>query len=169
MLITSSQSSHSQGAFIEWNKDGGSGKTYLLNQKGLGSGVIIVGEVDNANNVTEHLRMEFNGNTGIGSLSPQSRLEVNGPIATTMANLAGVTVTLDNTAAVWNFTVNTQIGLPDAGSCINRLYVLVNRYSAVNFISGQGYIDLDNILRTSINANSSIEIISDGSNWLQIK
>lgn len=71
-------SSHSQGAHLEWNKDGGSGATYLLNQKGLGGGGMIFGEVSASNDVSERMRIASSGNVGIGTGSPRAKLEVSG-------------------------------------------------------------------------------------------
>ena len=62
LLVESAQSTHSQGAWLEWNKDGGSGKSYLLNQKGLGSGGFVFGEVDNANAITQRFVIDNTGN-----------------------------------------------------------------------------------------------------------
>jgi hypothetical protein len=42
---------HAQGAYLEWNKDGNNGATYLLNQRGLGSGGFIFGQVDTGNTI----------------------------------------------------------------------------------------------------------------------
>ena len=59
-----SRNAHPQGAYLEWNKDSGGGKTYLLNQKGLGVGGFVFGEVDNVNNITESMTIN-NGNLNI--------------------------------------------------------------------------------------------------------
>ncbi len=69
------QTTHAQGAYIEWNKDGGGGQTWLLNHKGLGAGGMIFGEVDDANTVTEGMRLsgqdlKVKGNVKMGT-SPE--------------------------------------------------------------------------------------------------
>jgi hypothetical protein len=71
---------HAQGAYLEWNKDGSGGRTYLLNQRGGGSGGTIFGEIDTGNTVTEHMRITFSGNVGINDSSPSYRLQVGGNI-----------------------------------------------------------------------------------------
>ncbi|MEM0898308.1 MAG: hypothetical protein AAGJ79_15680, partial [Verrucomicrobiota bacterium] len=70
---------HGQGAHLEWNKEAGGGKTYLLNQRGTGAGGIVFGDVDALNNYTETLSIETSGKVrtknGIhfpGALEPTS-------------------------------------------------------------------------------------------------
>jgi len=62
--------SHWQGAYLEWNKPGGGGRTYLLNQKGGGSGGIVFGEVDTGNTWTESVFFSPDGKVGIGQMDP---------------------------------------------------------------------------------------------------
>lgn len=61
LLVDNCQATHSQGAYIEWNKDFSGGKTYLLNQRGLGAGGIVLGEVDNNNNVIINCTLDAGG------------------------------------------------------------------------------------------------------------
>ncbi len=77
---------HSQGAYLEWNKNPGEGATYLLNQRGGGPGGIIFGEVTTANAITEGMRLTPSGNLGIGNQTPGLRLEVNGSAGISGAN-----------------------------------------------------------------------------------
>ena len=91
MVIEGSQTTHAQGAWLEWNKDGGNGLTYLLNQRGAGGGGIVLGEVDGANNVKQNLVIEYNGNATLaGSLTQNSdaRLKTNiQPLTSCLQNL----------------------------------------------------------------------------------
>jgi len=72
----------SQGAFLSWNEDGSTGKTYLLNQKGGGTGGFIFGEVATNNTITERVRIDASGNVGIGTNNPAAaKLTVSGTIS----------------------------------------------------------------------------------------
>jgi hypothetical protein len=79
--------SHSQGAYLEWNKGNGDGMTYLLNQRGGGAGGISFGEVSTGNAVTEGMRLTAAGNLGIGTGSPGLRLDVAGAVGISGANV----------------------------------------------------------------------------------
>jgi hypothetical protein len=71
-----------QGAHLQWNRTGGDGETWLLNQKGGGSANagIRFGASDNvssgANTISEWARFTDNGNFGIGTTSPSFPLDV---------------------------------------------------------------------------------------------
>jgi hypothetical protein len=74
-----------QGAFLEWNRSGSDGETWLLNQQGLGGGNagIRFGGVTQANAATEWARFLNNGNFGIGVTNPGAKLEVAGQVKIT--------------------------------------------------------------------------------------
>jgi hypothetical protein len=108
------------------------------------------------------------GNMGVATSTPNSALEVNGAIATTIKEVTAST-TLDNTAEIWYLsTAPSTFTLPAANTCPNRRYVLVAR--GVIITTSVGYIALvSGSSITTVAANTSVEIISDGTNWLQIK
>ena len=109
------------------------------------------------------------GNVGIGTSTPASTLEVNGTFATTVqtGQVAG-TNNPDNTAAVWIYSSGAgSITLPAAGTCSGRRYVILNQTGAS--VTTSSYIDITTASVTSLANNTSIEVISDGTNWRQIK
>ncbi len=81
------QTTHPQGAYLEWNKAGGDGMSYLLNQKGLGNGGLVFGEVSAENTISEWMRLDSAGNLGLGAPSTGTRLEVAGSVGITGNNV----------------------------------------------------------------------------------
>ncbi|MDO7877797.1 tail fiber domain-containing protein [Hymenobacter sp. ASUV-10] len=69
---------NTQGAHLQWNRVGGLGETWLINQQGLGPGGIFFGKSDVNNNVTEWARFDGNGKMGIGTTAPGAILDVQG-------------------------------------------------------------------------------------------
>ncbi len=77
--VQAATTTHTQGAYIEWNKDGSNGLTYLLNQKGSGAGGLVIGEVSTADVITERIRIDgATGNTSIGGGTATYQLQVRG-------------------------------------------------------------------------------------------
>ena len=104
---------------------------------------------------------------GIGISAPTSTLEVNGAIATTIKKVTAATA-VDNTAEVWYLTgTASYFSLPAASTCANRRYILVARGVAIT--TSVAYTTLAGVASTTVASNSSVEIISDGTGWLQIK
>jgi hypothetical protein len=74
----------------------------------------------------------------------------------------------DNTSSIWIYTSGTgTISLPAASACTSRVYTIVNETGANRTISS--YRNLTNTATTSIANGSSIDIISDGTSWWQIR
>ncbi|MCI5209234.1 MAG: tail fiber domain-containing protein [Candidatus Electrothrix sp. ATG2] len=75
-----------QGAYLQWNRSENGiqyGKTYLLNQKGKGSGGFVIGEVDKNNNVTPQVTINSDGDVGINTSTPTETLDVDGNVMCT--------------------------------------------------------------------------------------
>jgi hypothetical protein len=110
--------------------------------------------------------------TGVATTSPLSVLDVNGAMGLKVRGaLTSFSTNPDNTASIWIYSTNSgAITLPAANTCANRMYVIVNKtISAIPMNPATSYIGLNNVLTTSIPANSSIWIVSDGGAWQQIR
>ncbi|HET6244412.1 MAG: hypothetical protein H0V01_15325 [Bacteroidetes bacterium] len=107
-------------------------------------------------------------NVGIGINAPKSTLDINGAFGTTVKKVTTAT-TLDNTAAIYYLSgTASTFTLPAASSCPNRRYILVARGVAIT-VSPSYVLLSTGATSTSVAVNTSIEIISDGTNWLQIR
>jgi len=71
-------SNSTQGAYLEWNRSNGDGKTWLLNQKGLGVGGFIIGDVV-GNDINNHMLIDSSGNTTISTLGREPSIP--GPVS----------------------------------------------------------------------------------------
>jgi hypothetical protein len=72
------------------------------------------------------------------------------------------------TGSIWIYTTSTgNINLPNANTCPNRTYTLVNKTGSSLTVTA--YKDMSNSLNTGIAVASSITLISDGTDWQQIK
>lgn len=66
-----------QGAYLNWNPDGGSGKTQIVCQRGGGGGGFQFDNYSSSNTlVATNMLIDTNGNVGIGTISPAARLNV---------------------------------------------------------------------------------------------
>ena len=113
--------------------------------------------------------VRYDAQTGINTSTPTSMLTVNGAVAFTLnKSSSNGAVSLDNTASIWYLTNSASSAvLPNASDCVNRQYTIVNRTNSAKTISN--FTTLSGLIGSSMPSNSSIELISDGTNWLQIR
>ncbi|MCC3160834.1 hypothetical protein LJ737_26590 [Hymenobacter sp. 15J16-1T3B] len=90
-----------QGAYLQWNRTGGDGETWLLNQQGQGgiNAGIRFGGATTGNAATEWARFRNDGNLGIGTTSPGQKLEVAGQIYSNTGGFRFPDGTVQTTAA----------------------------------------------------------------------
>jgi hypothetical protein len=82
ILAAANNSISNQGAYLQWNRSGADGETWLINQKGGGgsNSGIRFGASTTGNVVTENMRILDSGNVGIGTTGPTQKLYVSGNI-----------------------------------------------------------------------------------------
>jgi hypothetical protein len=120
-----------------------------------------------AGSSTERITVLSSGNVGINAGTPVSTLETNGSVGAAI-NVTSSNITLDATHYTVILTSGTPtVTLPSAGSSTRRMYIIVNHTGTARTIST--YKNFSNANTTTVAANNSITIQSDGSNWYQIQ
>ncbi len=108
------------------------------------------------------------GDVGIGTTSPNSKLDVSGSFATAITTTTS-NLTLDATHHTVIITGGTPtITFPAAGSTnARRIYSIINQ--TVTDVTCSSYIQRNGSASTNVLSTNSIEIQSDGTNWYQIR
>jgi hypothetical protein len=117
------------------------------------------------------LVLSANAQVGIGTVSPNSMLDLRGSFAPIYRSFAGATsLTVNDHTVVFTGASAATASLPDASTCPGRIYCIKN-FSAVlpapvltiGTVSSQ---TIDGVSSWLLNqSNQSITLISDGANW----
>ena len=124
----------------------------------------------------EGVRVDNNGNIGLGTASPNSATQVNGSFALPYTDTGSSTGTFtvdDSHYTIRVFNSISTLALPDPASMKGRIYILIgsNGISSKTItVGGSGiiYSDVSNTTISNLNANTRIMIQSDGTNWIVI-
>jgi hypothetical protein len=144
----------------------GSNKLYIDNSS---SGTPLIYGDFNTNEVTINDSLTVGKELGVATSTPNSTLEVNGSVAAKFQTpLVAGTTNPDATGLVWRYTTGSgTITLPTASTCTNRMYVIINQTGTTRNISS--YRDLVTNVQTTLGSSQALWIMSDGSQWWQIK
>lgn len=167
--FTGKSSTGSNNVFIGLSageNETGSSKLYIDNSSTVSP--LIYGDFD-SNEVTINDSLTVGKELGVGTPIANSTLEVNGSVAAKFnSGLTAGTTQPDGTGMVWRYSTGTgTITLPSAASCTNRMYVIINQTGTTRTISS--YRDLTTTPQTTISSSVSLWVMSDGTNWYQIK
>jgi len=110
------------------------------------------------------------GSLGIGVLTPTSNLHIVGSLATSIRESTVTAITVAATDRTVIYTTTTGIAaftLPDATTCSGREYRLVNYSATSGTVSS--YTAFTGIAATTILAQSSIVVQSNGTTWRRVE
>jgi hypothetical protein len=136
-----------QGAHIQWNRSGGEGESWIINQKGMGavSSGIRFGTSSTTNNVTEWMRIIENGNVGINNISPTYKLDITGTLRATGGDIT--TATLLATTSISSGSIQGT-NLAANTLRINQVYMTPSSGDIIeelSFTAGNGVTSASNI------------------------
>lgn len=80
IVVKNSSYINDEGLWMQWNRSGIEGESWLINQKGSGTGVggIVFGYSNTSNDVSEAMRISNDGDIGINTSTPACKLHVVG-------------------------------------------------------------------------------------------
>lgn len=123
----------------------------------------------NSGGSLNRMYIDNTGFVGVRVSSPLSHLDINGSSANAIqtTTVSQTLDELDHTMIILSTVSSVTITLPTATTCARREYIIANHDNSVHTISS--YQDLTGLNSTSIAANSSITIQSNGTSWYRIR
>lgn len=118
----------------------------------------------------ERMRIDGNGNVGIGNTNPTSTLSVTGSLAVSYRSGTGAYTVLATDHVIINTGGAATWTLPAASGCAGRVYRLINQGTGNITLSRTVRIDSSTTVTSlsTASGNNFYEILSDGSEWRRI-
>lgn len=114
-----------------------------------------------------NLSFNGSGNVGIGTTTPSSTFHVSGSEAKSVLSITGNT-TLNATQNIVIIPSGSlfTVTLPTASESSGRVYRIVNKVGSSKTIGS--YVNMSGMTTSTLAANTSLTVASDGTNWQQI-
>lgn len=107
------------------------------------------------------------GNVGIGNITPTSTLMVNGSVAAKVTTTTGsLTLTGSHYCVIYTGGTGNTFTLPAASSSVGRMYLVVNHGTDV--LTTSSYYTGNATTATTVAIGSTVQLISDGTDWRRI-
>ncbi len=127
------------------------------------------GKYTNSTAFTNYARFSYVGEFGIGITVPTSTFHVSGSVANSITVIStDLLLNESHKTVIIPLGSTFTVTLPAASGMTGRIYTIINNSVASKSLT-ENYINLAGSSINTMNAASSIEVQSDGTNWYQIR
>lgn len=122
----------------------------------------------NGTSLVDGMVYDNGSSVGIATASPTSTLGVNGSLSVAVTvTAASLSLTSNHYCAIYTGGTGSTFTLPAANTCAGRIYCLINHGTDV--LTTSAYRTGNATTATTVAADASIKIISDGTEWRLIQ